>query len=480
MKNKVNLITYVDRLADGGLKEFINLLNHELKGIFGGVHLLPFFYPIDGEDAGFDPIDHTKVDHRLGDWGDIYAISELVDITSDLIVNHISAQSNQFLDVLKNGQSSEYTSLFLTKETVFPNGLDSDQLKAIYRPRPGLPFSDKLMSDGTTTEFWTTFTSNQIDIDVYSEAGKTYLDSILNTFAQSGISLIRLDAAGYAVKKAGTSCFMIPETFEFIDHLTTKAHDLGMEVLVEIHSYYKEQIEIAKKVDYVYDFALPPLILHAIYNHTGQYLKKWLDISPRNAITVLDTHDGIGVIDIGPHSLDKSLSGLIPDEDINSLVEEMHTRTNNTSRLATGEAASNLDLYQVNTTYYDALGQDDRLYLLARAIQFFSPGIPQVYYQGFLAEPNDMDLLLNTGVGRDINRHYFTKTSVSEALDRPVVEELIQLIKYRNGRKAFNGTFHCNYAGEKLTLQWTLDKEHEILVVDFGQLSFNINSVIDQ
>ena len=104
--------------------------------------------------------------------------------------------------------------------------------------------------------------------------------------------MIRLDAVGYAIKKPGTSCFMIPETFDFISELTEKARSLGIEVLVEIHSHYLKQIEIAKKVDWVYDFALPPLVLHAIFQADSKPLAKWLSISPRNAVTVLDTHDG--------------------------------------------------------------------------------------------------------------------------------------------------------------------------------------------
>jgi sucrose phosphorylase len=133
--------------------------------------------------------------------------------------------------------------------------------------------------------------------------------------------------------------------------------------------------------------------LHAIFNRTARYLTQWLAISPRNAITVLDTHDGIGVIDIGA---DGANPGLIPPDELDALVERIHTNSHGQSRQATGAAASNLDLYQVNCTFYDALGHNDREYLLARAIQFFAPGIPQVYYVGLLAGENDMALLAKT------------------------------------------------------------------------------------
>src|SRR4030042_3201376 len=111
--------------------------------------------------------------------------------------------------------------------------------------------------------------------------------------------MIRLDAVGYAIKKPGTSCFMIPETFDFIAELTGKAHALGIEVLVEIHSHYLKQVEIARKVDWVYDFALPPLVLYALFNSDSRPLARWLSISPRNAVTVLDTHDASGALMLG-------------------------------------------------------------------------------------------------------------------------------------------------------------------------------------
>lgn len=473
MKNQVHLITYVDRIAPKGLQELHKLLKDKLKDVFGGVHLLPFFFPIDGADAGFDPIDHTEVDSRLGVWHDIKELSQTTDVMADVIVNHVSAQSPQFLDYLAKGEKSDYVDLFLTMDSVFPNGATEKELLTIYRPRPGKPFTTISLKNSEKKMFWTTFTPNQIDIDVKSEAGIAYLDSILKRFYESGIKMIRLDAAGYAIKKAGTSCFMIPETFEFINWFRNRAKALGIEVLVEIHSYYKKQIEIAKQVDWVYDFALPPLILHAIFNKTSTYLKKWLEISPRNAITVLDTHDGIGVIDIGGYLGEK---GLIPDEDIDTLVEQIHKNSRGESKQATGAAASNLDLYQVNCTYFDALGCDENKYLLARAIQFFSPGIPQVYYVGLFGEKNDMELLHETHVGRDINRHYFIGNELDNALERPMVKQLINLIKFRNLYAAFDGNFSIITSNsEKLILVWKRGIDKATLTIDFSKPDFAVS-----
>jgi len=473
MKNQVQLITYVDRLTGGGLKFLQNLLEGALKDVFGGVHLLPFFYPIDGTDAGFDPISHTQVDSRIGSWEDIRSLSGIIDIMGDVIVNHVSAQSPQFLNYLEHGEESSYSDLFLTFDKIFPKGANEKELLKVYRPRPGLPFTDISLNDGSKKLFWTTFTSNQIDIDVHSNEGKAYLNSILQQFHESGIKMIRLDAAGYAIKKIGTTCFMIPETFDFINWFREKTASYGMEVLVEIHSYYKKQIEIARQVDWVYDFALPPLILHAIFNHTSEYLKKWLEISPRNAITVLDTHDGIGVMDVGGS---EGQPGLLPEEDIIALVERIHKNSKGQSQQATGSAASNLDLYQVNCTYFDALAQNEEHYLLARVIQFFVPGIPQVYYTGLLAQPNDMELLAKTKVGRDINRHYFSNGELRDATKKPVVQKLLKLIKFRNSHPAFNGEFFLQTSSdESLIIKWEKGEDWAKIEVDFSNLSYHLN-----
>ncbi|HMB22192.1 MAG: sucrose phosphorylase [Chloroflexota bacterium] len=478
MKNKVQLIAYADRLGGGNITELHQLLKGPLAGLFGGVHLLPFYYPINGADAGFDPIDHTQIDPCLGDWSDIKTLGQDVDLMADLIVNHVSSASPQFMDYSEKGDASIYNGMFLTMDSIFPNGATESDLLTIYRPRPGLPFSYATLRNGEKRLLWTTFTKQQIDINVNHPQGQAYLRSVLQTLHENNIRMVRLDAIGYAIKKAGSSCFMIPETFAFIESLAQQAAALEIEVLVEIHSYFRRQIEIARQVHRVYDFALPPLVLHAIFNRTAHYLKQWLAISPRNAITVLDTHDGIGVIDIGADGTDsQEHPGLIPPEELDALVERIHMNSNGQSRQATGAAASNLDLYQVNCTFYDALGRNDHDYLLARAIQFFAPGVPQVYYVGLLAGENDMDLLAKSGVGRDINRHTYTAEEIDQAIQRPVVQSLFELIRFRNRHPAFDGTFSLPETGEsEITLHWDNGDAWAMLEVNFASNSHRISS----
>ena len=456
MKNQVQLITYVDRFGGGGLADLQALLTGPLAGVFGGVHLLPFFHKIDGADAGFDPIDHTRVDDRLGGWSDVAALARQVDVMADVIVNHMSSESPQFQDFAAKGSASVYNGLFLTMDSVFPQGATERDLLAIYRPRPGAPFTFVTLANGERRILWTTFTAQQVDIDVRHPQGRAYLMAILRTLADSGVTMIRCDAVGYAIKKPGDSCFMMAETFAFIDEFAGIARGLGLEVLVEVHSYYRKQIEIAQRVDWVYDFALPPLVLHALFFGTAAPLKAWAAQRPVNAITVLDTHDGIGIIDIGADASDRvARPGLVPPAELDRLVEIIHENSRGQSREATGAAASNLDLYQVNCTFYDALGRDDAAYLIARAVQFFLPGIPQVYYVGLLAGENDMALLKRSGVGRDINRQHFSRAEVHAHLGKPVVADLLRLIRLRNGHPAFAGHFQLlDSADHVLALRW--------------------------
>lgn len=464
MRNQVQLIAYADRFG-GSVAGLQEVLDTEFPGVFGGVHVLPFFVPFDGADAGFDPVDHTQVDARLGTWDDVEALGAERDTVVDVIVNHVSADSAQFRDWIERGDASSSADMFLTMSAVFPRGAREEDLTRIYRPRPGLPFTPVMVA-GRRRLVWTTFTPQQVDIDVRSEPGRAYLGSVLDALASARVALVRLDAVGYAVKTPGTSCFMTSETFAFIDDLTAQARRRGMEVLVEVHSHYERQVEIGRRVDRVYDFALPPLVIHALTTGDCRPLAEWMAVRPTNAITVLDTHDGVGVVDVAADPDDPSKPGLLTPQQVDALVEGIHLRTDGQSRAATGYAASNLDIYQVNSTFYAALGSDDLRYLIARAVQFFVPGIPQVYYVGALAGENDMELLRTTGVGRDINRHHYTREEIARAGARPVVRALKGLARFRNTHPAFGGEFSFDAAERGFAMAWRDGNASTALEVD--------------
>jgi sucrose phosphorylase len=475
----VQLATYADRLG-GSLSGLLSVLEGPLAGLFSGVHVLPFYLPFDGADAGFDPQDHTSVDPRLGEWSDITALAAGREVMADLIVNHLSVESAQFRGFLHDGDDSPYAGMFLTMGTVFPDGATEEQLTSIYRPRPGLPLTPYVGADGGRRLVWTTFTDRQADVDVAHPASIAYLRSIVDVMAAHGVTTVRLDAVGYAVKKPGSTCFMLAETFDFIRELSGYAHGVGVEVLVEVHSYFQTQVDISKQVDHIYDFALPPLVLHALLNSDPDPLVRWMEVRPTNVVSVLDTHDGIGVIDVGPDPLDVGRPGLLTQAQIDALVEDIHRNTGGNSVLATGAAASNLDVYQVNSTFYDALGRNEPMYLLARAIQFFLPGVPQVYYVGLLGGANDMELLRRTGVGRDVNRHYYSRDELHRAIHTTVVQLLMRMIRFRNTHPAFSGEFTWDRPSPShLVLRWTNAEHIAELHADFAAGTHTVHSTGD-
>lgn len=460
------LITYADRLA-GDIDGVLALLDDQLDGAFAGVHLLPFFVPIDGADAGFDPVDHTEVDPRIGTWESISRLASRYDLMADVIVNHVSAQSAAFRDWLARGDESPSAAMFLTPQHVFGGTPQSAEVAAIHRPRPTSPFTEVRFADGTQRMVWTTFTDQQIDIDVEHPLGWAYLMGILDRFSEAGVASVRLDAVGYAIKRAGTSCFMLPETLDFIRRLTAACHHRSIDVLVEMHGHHLDQLAIAPHVDLVYDFALPPLTLDALYTGDASPLHRWIQMRPSNAVNVLDTHDGIGVIDVGADTRDTPRAGLLSPERIHDLVESIHEHSGGVSREATGAAASNLDLYQVNCTFYDALGRDDDRYLAARTIQCMLPGTPQIYYVGLLAGTNDVELLARSGVGRDVNRRHYTPEETDQALARPVVQRLLALLRWRASEPAFDGRFELlDSAAHIVAVRWSSPTSTVTIEVD--------------
>ena len=160
----------------------------------------------DGADAGFDPIDHTQVDARLGTWDDVAALAAGRDVMADVIVNHISRRSPQFADYDQHGDASPWAGMFLTYSHVFPHGASESDLLALQTLQPRLPFTRHGTGHGDEVLLWTTFTSEQVDIDVHHVEGRRYLDAILARLHAAGVRAIRLDAVGFVVKKAGTSC----------------------------------------------------------------------------------------------------------------------------------------------------------------------------------------------------------------------------------------------------------------------------------
>lgn len=471
----VELLAYVDRVG-GTLSDFKRLLDGPLR-IFRGVHILPFYEPFDGVDAGFDPVDHGAVDARLGSWSDVGAIAQGRLLTADLIVNHISSRSREFIDWLEHGADSSSDGMFLTFDTVFPDGASEDDITAFYRPRPGLPFTPYQSANGQRRLVWTTFLPDQIDLNVDSPVAARYLERILGTLAENSVSTVRLDAVGYAVKTAGSDSFMTDATLAFIPKITAMAHAVNLRVLVEVHAHYSQQLAIAPLVDLVYDFALAPVLLHSLGTGTIDRLQRWFEIRPTNAITVLDTHDGIGVIDAGPVA---DRPGILSFEDMTAIFERAAKATHGHSEIASVVPAWAVLPHQINATFFSALGGDAPSYLLARAVQLWAPGQPQIYYVGLFAGLDDTELFARTGNGRDVNRHRYDESEITAALLGGTTRALLELVRIRTDHAAFGGSFSCvTRSASSMEFVWRSARASARLIVDvsLGDPDFRIELV---
>ena len=465
MLNKIMLITYPDSMGHD-LKDLHHILNLYFKDAVKMVHILPFF-PSSG-DRGFAPLGYKKVSEEFGDWEDIRMLSEEYPLMFDYMINHISAHSPYYQDFLEKKDQSPYRGLFIRYKDFWENGMPTQaETDAIYKRKPRAPYVMAEFGNQTQEAVWCTFGEEQIDLNMETEEGKRFLEENLRWLARHGASLIRLDAFAYAVKRPGTSCFFVePDIWELLGRCAKIAAEEGAQILPEIHEHFSIQQKLACRDYYVYDFALPMLLLHAIYFKNSEYLKHWFEICPRKQFTTLDTHDGIGVVDV---------RGLLPDEEIEAAKEHLFEYGANVKRVYNTEKYNNLDIYQINCTYYSALGEDDNKYLISRAVQFFTPGIPQVYYVGLFAGKNDFELYHKTEQHRDINRHYYSLDEIKTEFERPVVQKMNRLMKFRNTHPAFDGQFMLlNSDDHSLHIRWEKDVEYTELYVDFETFKWNI------
>ena len=461
------LITYADSIGKN-LRELKQVLDTYYKDAVGGVHLLPFFPS--SADRGFAPMRYDMVDPQFGDFSDVETLGKDYYLMFDFMINHISAHSPYFLDFLEKKDASPYKDYFIRYNEFWENGEPTpEQVDLIYKRKPRAPYITAQFADGTEEKIWCTFSEEQIDLNVDKKATLQYFADTLRDLCRHGASIIRLDAFAYAVKRADTSCFFIePDIWNLLHEIESVTREYDVEILPEIHEHYTIPLKIADQGFWIYDFALPVMVLHALYSHTGTYLKRWLEMCPKKQFTTLDTHDGLGIVDV---------KDLLPDEEIEYVKEQMYKQGANVKKIYSSEAYNNLDIYQVNTTYYSALGNNDDAYLLARAIQFFAPGIPQVYYVGMFAGENDIALMEETKNGRDINRHYYTAEEIEKEQERKVVSTLRRLMEFRNTCPVFaiDGEMQVRTEGDRLLITRSYEGSSVTLDANLTTWKFEIS-----
>ncbi len=455
LRNKVQLIVYPDRLG-GDLKALREIVDSHLSSAIGGLHILPL-YPSNA-DSGFSPLTHKEVDPVYGTWDDVEALSSKYDLCLDLTINHISDESVEFKDFLQHGMQSEYADLFIHVDQL--GEITPDDLAKIHIRKEKEPFREITFGDGSTDRVWCTFTEHQIDLNYNSPRTYALMEDYIRFLTARGVKLFRLDAFGYTTKKIGTSCFLVePDVYEILRWVNGVAAENDAEILPEVHDHSSYQYAIALHGMRPYGFALPPLLLHSLLDADSTYLKHWLRMCPRNQITVLDTHDGICIPDV---------EGVLPTEKIQDLIHNVSQRSADPIlRRSAANIHSVGAIYQLTCTYYDALKQNDDAYIAARAIQLFAPGIPQIYYVGWLAGENDVESADNSEDPREINRHRYSREQVDAAVRKPVVRRLMRMMEFRSNYPAFDGRFALQYSNDSsVAMSWRNDEHYCELFVD--------------
>lgn len=314
----------------------------------------------------------------------------------------------------------------------------------------------------------------QMDLNIRSPLVWEFYEQTLAQLAGYGGRIIRLDAFAYAPKEPGERNFLnIPETWEFLQRIKVLADKHSLTLLPEIHAEYAEGIhETLASLGYLtYDFFLPGLILHALESKKTIFLARWaLEMVEKNIRTVnmLGCHDGIPLLD---------LKGLLPEEEIQAIIDVVLERGGKVKDL---HGAKNM-YYQVNATYYSALGEDDDKLLLARALQLFMPGRPQVWYLDLFAGRNDYAAIERTGAAghKEINRTNMTKKDVETAMEREVVSRQLELLHFRSnfGAFGFDAAFNLERLGESgLLLCWEKEGHKASLWADLASSSYRVEA----
>ena len=488
----VMLNAYPDSVG-GRLSGLASLLEREeLKDAFTSLYILPSLYHSD-LDRGFCVVDYD-LNEELASRESLDRLKALgIDLKLDFVLNHASVMSPQFQDLLAKGEQSEYLDFFIDWNK-FWEGCgemseggyiqpDPRYIESMFFRKPGLPILMVRFPDGREVPYWNTFYQKvweedgqrkylgQMDLNIRSPKVWDFYDQTLAKLASYGARIIRLDAFAYAPKAPGKKNFMNePETWEVLDRVRRLADKYGLRLLPEIHASYGEGVyrQIAGKGYATYDFFLPGLIIDAMEHQTGEYLARWareLVEGGMTTVNMLGCHDGIPMLD---------LKGLLSDERIQGLIDTLVSRGGYVKNL---HGAKNM-YYQVNATYYSALGEDDRKMLLARALQLFMPGKPQVWYLDLFAGRNDYAAMERAGAGghKEINRTNLSAAEIQERLRLPVVRDQLTLLRMRNTHRAFSpdAAVSAQAEGSRLTLRWETETESALLAADLADASFRV------
>lgn len=439
----VVLITYADQFSAKGEKTlpvFTRFYNEWLARTFSHVHLLPF-YPWSSDD-GFSVIDYHNVAPETGTWQDVADLKQSASLMFDFVCNHMSAKSEWFANYL--AQKPGYEDFFIAVDP-------ETDLSAVTRPRALPLLTPFTLHDGSVRHLWTTFSDDQIDLNFASPQVLIAMVDVLLHYLAEGARYIRLDAVGFMWKIPGTSCIHLEQTHCLIQlfRAITEAVAPGTVIITETNVPHKDNISYfgdgENEAQMVYQFSLPPLVLHAVHRQDVKALCQWagslaLPSTKTTWFNFLASHDGIGL---------NPLRGILPESEILALVEKLQQEGAlvNWKNNPDGTRSP----YEINVTYLDALSaqnssDDERIarFILAHAVLLSFPGVPAVYIQSILGSRNDYEGVERLGYNRAINRKKYTAGQVDLELNNKnsirhkIYSRLSEYIAIRRGESAFH------------------------------------------
>lgn len=442
-EKNVYLITYGDSIYEEGtptLETLHRFLQEYIKGIVTDVHLLPMF-PYTSDD-GFSVTDYRKIHPELGDWSNIAGLSKDYRLMFDFVANHISKSSEWFQQYLQD--HPEYKNYFIPYDPEF----DASQ---VVRPRTSPLFHEYEGKNGTKTA-WTTFSEDQVDVNIAYFPLLIEMTDILLTYAFKGGTSIRLDAIGFLWKESGTSSMHLPQTHAIIQMWRTLLDHFkpGTQIITETNVPHKENISYfgdgSNEAQMVYQFSLPPLVLYTLTTHDSGMLTDWAKTIGKVSDTAtyfnfLASHDGIGM---------RPTEGILTEEEKQLLVNKVVENGGRVSYKNNPDGSQSV--YELNINYSDALvnkGEDVteelkvQKMLAAHSILLSFIGVPAIYYHSLLGSQNDQRGVEESGINRRINREKFDFGTISRELTesprrRAIFGGLKKMIEIRQAESAFS------------------------------------------
>ena len=433
--NKINIsektslvISYGDNIyssQSSSMKIFQKFFQKNLEKLFDTIHFLPF-YP-SSSDSGFAVKDHYQIDKKIGNWSDLKKISKSKKIMADVVINHASARGLWFKNFLKRKKPGK--DYFLTVNSKF-------NTSKVVRPRDH-KLLKKIKIFEKNDYLWRTFSPDQIDLNFKNPSVLLRFIKIIIHLINNGVTIFRLDAIAYLWKQNGTKCINLSQTHEIIKLLRVVTSLLNVQTLIITETNLPEKENLSyfgknNEANWVYNFSLPPLLIHAFLFENSSYLNQWSRKLPSTKhgncyLNFIASHDGIGI---------RPTEGILNEKTLSSFLKRLKKNGSKFSYRKVQNKSKKV--YEANITVFDALRKSDfdpkglfflERYISAHAIMVSFEGVPAVYFNSLFGKSNDEAKYIITGNNRDVNRYKWNFNNITTKLRD---KKSKQSIFYRN------------------------------------------------